>query len=67
MVKIEKLKQLITEQQQKINKNIENLLKEPLTHDPVFTSLNNLFNNSSKYNLTKNHSEVKTECSYCGK
>lgn len=55
---IEKLKRSITEQQQKINKNIENLLKEPLTHDPVFTSLNNLFNNASKYNLIKGHAEI---------
>gem|GEM_PF-6151979 len=54
---IEKLKQSISEQQKKINNNIENLLKDPLQYDPVFTSLNTLFSNHSNYNLHKGHSE----------
>jgi len=55
---IEKLKQSITEQQQKINKNIENLLKDPELYDPVFKSLNTLFNNPSSYNLRKGNPEA---------
>ncbi|OGO78902.1 MAG: hypothetical protein A2Y23_05100 [Clostridiales bacterium GWB2_37_7] len=55
---IDKLKQSITEQQQIINKNIENILKDPLAHDPVFTSLNTLFNNHSSYNLHKRNPET---------
>ncbi len=54
---IDKLKKAISEQQQRINENIENLLKDPLKHDPVFKSLNILFNNSSALNLNKSHSE----------
>ena len=54
---IERLKQAISQQQQKINRDIENLLKAPLTHDPVFTALNALFKNPSSYNLHSGHVE----------
>jgi hypothetical protein len=48
---IEDLKRQTSEQQKRIHQNIEDLLKSPLKNDPVFISLNELFNDSSNFNL----------------
>lgn len=54
-IEIEKLKKQITEKQNIINKQINNLLEKPLEHDRVLISLDSVFKSSSQYNLHKNH------------
>jgi len=55
--KIIELRKEVTAQQAKISKDIENILKLPSIHDPVFKALEMLFKNKSKYNLSREHKE----------
>lgn len=54
-LEIEKLKKSISDQQAKLNLKIEDLLREPHSKDPVFKSLNTLFDGKSAHNLRIDH------------
>ena len=53
--RINELRKEVTEQQSKISKKIELILKSPISHDPVYDALERLFKVASKYNLNKGH------------
>ncbi len=55
--RIDELRKQVTEQQTKISKKIEGILKSPDSTDPVFKALGKLFNSKSNYNLNRDHKD----------
>jgi len=57
--RIIELRKEVTEQQTKISKKIELILKSPISHDPVYDSLERLFKGVSQFNLNKDNENNK--------
>ncbi len=57
MKMIEKKKKEITAQRVKVNEKIQNVLSDPIHHDPVYQCLQRIFKNDSIYNLSREKKE----------
>ncbi|WP_407276388.1 PIN domain-containing protein [Halothiobacillus sp. DCM-1] len=57
MKMIEKKKKEIVTQKNKVNEKIQNILSDPIHHDPVYQCLQRIFKHNSSYNLSRTKKE----------
>lgn len=54
---VEKKRKELVAQQMKVNEKIQSVLSDPTHHDPVYQTLQRLFKNESKFNLSRSNKE----------